>query len=213
MAAIGHDDLIGIPSTKAQQLIGVDTRRLRSWEDRGLIVPQLRRQLSQRHTVRSYSLDQVVEMAVIRALEAKGIDIRHIRFVIDAIRERYGVRRPLRELKWGVEGKQTFVQFADGEWVGDRQPAQGVLIDTIPLEEIRADIRQRATTRRSEDHGRIVRRQRVRGGKPVIAGTRIPVETVQKYLDRGRSVSDILRAYPQLTGADVEAVRSISAAG
>jgi uncharacterized protein (DUF433 family) len=36
------------------------------------------------------------------------------------------------------------------------------------------------------------------GGKPVIKGTRIPVELVLEFLQAGYSVGDILREYPHL---------------
>lgn len=46
------------------------------------------------------------------------------------------------------------------------------------------------------------------GGKPLLAGTRVPVETVRRYLAAGRSVDDILEGFPILTVDDVEAVRA-----
>jgi len=52
---------------------------------------------------------------------------------------------------------------------------------------------------------RIVSDASVLGGKPVIAGTRISVEHILTLLESGWTVSDILREYPHLTRADVEA--------
>ncbi|RPH94349.1 MAG: DUF433 domain-containing protein [Calditrichaeota bacterium] len=42
-------------------------------------------------------------------------------------------------------------------------------------------------------------------GKPVIRGTRILVRTILGALAGGDSISDILKNYPELTFADVEA--------
>ena len=42
-------------------------------------------------------------------------------------------------------------------------------------------------------------------GKPVIAGTRIPVEQVLRKLAAGMSVEAVLRDYPRLTREDVQA--------
>lgn len=42
-------------------------------------------------------------------------------------------------------------------------------------------------------------------GKPVIAGTRIPVEQILRKLAAGVSISAILRDHPRLTKADVQA--------
>ena len=46
---------------------------------------------------------------------------------------------------------------------------------------------------------------RVMAGKPVIRGTRIPVELVVRMLAQGVPESDILREYPRLKLEDVRA--------
>lgn len=47
---------------------------------------------------------------------------------------------------------------------------------------------------------------RVMLGKPVIAGTRIPVEQILRKLAADMSVEAILRDHPRLTHEDVQAV-------
>ena len=42
-------------------------------------------------------------------------------------------------------------------------------------------------------------------GKPVIRGTRIPVELILRKLGEGAREKDLLDAYPKLTEADVRA--------
>ena len=42
-------------------------------------------------------------------------------------------------------------------------------------------------------------------GKPVIRGTRIPVELILRKLGEGATVEDLLDAYPRLTADDVRA--------
>ncbi len=42
-------------------------------------------------------------------------------------------------------------------------------------------------------------------GKPVIRGTRIPVELVLRKLGEGATEDDLLEAYPRLTCADIRA--------
>ncbi len=43
-------------------------------------------------------------------------------------------------------------------------------------------------------------------GKPVIRGTRIPVELLRRKLAEGESTADLLSAYPNLTADDVRAI-------
>jgi uncharacterized protein (DUF433 family) len=45
-------------------------------------------------------------------------------------------------------------------------------------------------------------------GKPVIRGTRIPVELILRKLSEGATEADLLDAYPRLTRADIGAVLS-----
>ena len=42
-------------------------------------------------------------------------------------------------------------------------------------------------------------------GKPVIRGTRIPVELILRKLSEGASEGDLLDAYPRLTREDIQA--------
>ena len=51
-------------------------------------------------------------------------------------------------------------------------------------------------------NNRIVIKPDVCNGKPVIAGTRIAVETVLEFLGAGDSIADVLDEYPTLTEAD-----------
>jgi uncharacterized protein (DUF433 family) len=53
---------------------------------------------------------------------------------------------------------------------------------------------------------RIVLDPRVMVGKPVIRGTRVPVERVLTLLAEGLTVEEILKDYPHLTKDDVAAV-------
>jgi uncharacterized protein (DUF433 family) len=48
-------------------------------------------------------------------------------------------------------------------------------------------------------------------GKPCIKGTRITVELILRKLGAGRSVTDLLEAYPQLTDDDVRAALAFAA--
>jgi len=48
-------------------------------------------------------------------------------------------------------------------------------------------------------------------GKPVIRGTRIPVELVLRKLSEGMTEADLLDAYPRLTSADIRAALAYAA--
>ena len=52
---------------------------------------------------------------------------------------------------------------------------------------------------------RIETNPKVMMGKPVIRGTRIPVELILRKLSEGASENDLLDAYPRLTSDDIKA--------
>lgn len=59
--------------------------------------------------------------------------------------------------------------------------------------------------------GRIEINPEVMMGKPVIRGTRIPVELLIRKLSEGATEADLLDAYPRLTPADLRAALAYAA--
>jgi uncharacterized protein (DUF433 family) len=60
-------------------------------------------------------------------------------------------------------------------------------------------------------HERVVINPKVMQGKPVIRGTRVPVELLLRKLGEGATVEDLLDAYPQLTRQDIQAALAYAA--
>jgi uncharacterized protein (DUF433 family) len=60
-------------------------------------------------------------------------------------------------------------------------------------------------------HQRIEINPDVMGGKPVIRGTRIPVETVLRKLGAGDSPEQIIADHPRLTLDDIRAAQAFAA--
>ncbi|MDG6996437.1 MAG: DUF433 domain-containing protein [Nitrososphaerota archaeon] len=52
---------------------------------------------------------------------------------------------------------------------------------------------------------RIVVDPKVMAGKPVIRGTRIPVDAILHRIAQGASIDDLLKDYPRITRKDIEA--------
>ncbi len=52
-------------------------------------------------------------------------------------------------------------------------------------------------------HDRIIYDDKILGGKPVIRGTRIPVELILRLLAQGVELKEILEEYPDLKREDV----------
>jgi uncharacterized protein (DUF433 family) len=50
---------------------------------------------------------------------------------------------------------------------------------------------------------RIITDPQICSGRPVIAGTRITVQTILEFLGAGDSIEDVLEEYPSLTRKDI----------
>jgi uncharacterized protein (DUF433 family) len=60
-------------------------------------------------------------------------------------------------------------------------------------------------TERPAYHDRIITDPGILAGKPVVRGTRIPVELVLDHLAENPDLDDLFAAYPRLTLEDVKA--------
>jgi uncharacterized protein (DUF433 family) len=60
-------------------------------------------------------------------------------------------------------------------------------------------------------HERIEINPEVMAGKPVIRGTRIPVDMILRKLGAGLSLEEILQDHPHITAEDVHAAQTFAA--
>jgi DNA-binding transcriptional MerR regulator len=202
------DTMMAFTIERAAELSAFSPRQLRRFENQMLVVPSVIRPLSPRNTVRLYSVMDIQSLLVVRALRSATISPQQIRKVVDRARAAYQYTAPLNELKFALVGHEVHFQHPDGTWEGGRRPGQIVLWQVIDLRAIRSAIRAAAVEGRPGSQlGRSERRRRVVGSKEVFAGTRIPLSTVETYLERGADDARILEAFPRLTPADIEFVR------
>lgn len=205
------EELLAFPDTQARQLAGVSLRRLRYWEERGLVVPSIKKQLSPHNIVRLYSFQDLLALLVVAELRTqRDMSLQRIRRLVDHLRAQ-DYTAPLRELKFATVGREIYVQHPDGTWEGDLNPDQIILEQTIRLEPLRSRI-ESAAKRPTRDTGQVTRRRGVHASAPVFAGTRIRVSTVQDYLKHGYDTGAILAAFPDLGPADVDRARQLLAA-
>ena len=203
-------ELLAFPDSQARRLAKVSMRRLRYWEEVGLVAPSIKKQLGRRNTVRLYSFQDLLALLVVSELRTeRDMSLQRIRRLVSHLRSR-DYSAPLRELKFATVGKEIYFQHPDGTWEGDVRPDQIVLEQTIRLEPLRARI-ESAARRSAQDAGQVEKRRGVHASAPVFTGTRIRVSTVQEYLRHGYDTAAILEAFPDLSAADVEEARRLLA--
>ncbi|WP_296515681.1 DUF433 domain-containing protein [Rhodopseudomonas sp.] len=70
---------------------------------------------------------------------------------------------------------------------------------------------QRRLQKAAMPHERIEINPEIMGGKPVVRGTRVPVELILRKLGAGLSAADILADHPRLTQDDILAAQAFAA--
>lgn len=193
---------IAFTRERVSKLAGVDVSKLDYWERTGLVSARHRASLTERTTVRLYGFADVLEVLIISELERRKVSKPYIRAIVRHVRRR-GYR--MGELRWAVAGSRVHFQAPDGEWE-DGERSQFVAEDVLNLRPLLEVIR-RGAEREEGTEGQIEKRRGALGSKPVVAGTRVPVATIQNYLDHGFSTERILKSFPILTEHDIAAVR------
>jgi DNA-binding transcriptional MerR regulator len=98
--------------------------------------------ITDRTTGRLYRFDDLIELLVVATMRrSRGVTLQQVRRVVEHLRGR-GYLAPLRELRYAVAGGEVFFQDEHGNWAGGRAPDQLVEHRVLPLEDIRARIRQ-----------------------------------------------------------------------
>lgn len=197
--------LLAVPRETAARLAGLSPARVDYWARTEVAAPTSDETLPNGRRVRLYEFVDLLALLVAAELRVRGVSLQHIRELVRFLRE-LGFDRPLTELRFATSGRQVFVQYPDGTWSGGLSPEQLVFHQVLNLDLIRRRIRDGVD--RDQTHlGGLDRHRGVHANKPVVAGTRIPVASVRRYLEAGRSEDDVLAAFPALTVDDLAAVR------
>lgn len=196
---------------QANRLTGVSLRQLRYWNADGFFRPSLETRADDGPALRLYSFRDLVCLRIISQLRNDSkVPLAHLRDVKDELAH-------LGEVLWAKTTLYVLnkrVVFDNPE-TGAKETIvgkQGVL--EIPLRVASGDMEAavRAMRRRPEASiGRIDTR-RAGAGNPLIAGTRIPVRSIQDFAEAGYSVDEIVGQYPSLTADDVHAAISYKGA-
>jgi uncharacterized protein (DUF433 family)/DNA-binding transcriptional MerR regulator len=185
----------------------ISERRLDYWEQTGLLSSTIEESISGARKTRLYDFRDAMTAMVLSALRER-VSLQHVRQIVAHLRDlNFGVT----EVVFAIAGNRVHFQLPDGSWGDVSDPGQVILHEVLDLQPLRAAVLG-AGDRVADSSGQIERRRGVHGSKPVIAGTRIPVKSVQAYLVGGSTTADILEAYPALTPADIEAVRTLAIA-
>lgn len=181
----------------AKRISGLSTRQIRYMADTGFYEPEAGEAL--------FSFRDLVGLRTIGQLRQRRVSLQSLRALVPWLHRESAT--PWASLRFWVLGRTAYFAppGADGGPPVDRK---GQRPFPVMIEPIRNELaRELSDARRRPDAlvGKIQTRRGVQGGQPCIAGTRIPVRTIVELRRDGWSDEKLLRQYPTLRQADIEA--------
>ena len=189
----------------AERLTGVSRSQLRKWDRIGLLRPAYGADERGLPYGRVYSFRDLVSLRALNQLR------NEMRVPQSHLIEVHKDLSRLSDEPWAssrlqVVGKRVVVVEPGSR--RKRMAAGSQMVLDLPLREVIANLRDAIAqlNRRSfEQQGKVVREKFVAQNQPIIAGTRIPVASIKSFAKAGYGVGAIIREYPSLTPADVQA--------
>ena len=229
-ASFGTDDprvLPAYPVAEAAHYLRMPEETLRSWVV-GRLYPVSGQSKRSRPLVhlddpqRKYlSFINLVEAHVLAAIRRHhGVKLPKVRAALDYVRKQFQVERPLIDQAFQTNGLDLFVERY-GEMINASREGQQAMkeILSVYLQRIERDTRGLPVklypftrdTQSAAVPGRdprvVVMSPTVSFGRPVVAGTGIPVSAIYERYKAGDSVADLARDFRLETGAVEEAIR------
>lgn len=188
-----------------ERLTGLSKTQLRYWDRTEFYTPSLADENRRVAFSRIYSFKDIVALRTLSVLRNQhSVSLQHLRQVghkLKHLEDRLWTAITLYVLK-------KRVNFFNPETDRIEDVLSGQYALGIPLETIVADTKrdvEKLQTRDEDQIGKIQRARYVSHNAWVVAGTRIPVAAIKRFVEDGFSVEQIMQEYPTLTKADIEA--------
>jgi uncharacterized protein (DUF433 family) len=199
-------ELAAFTADRVCRLTGLSARQLGYWDQTAFFSPEFLDGYRKGAFGRIYSFRDLVGLRTIAVLRNEHhVPLQELRRVGEWLHARHD--RPWSSLRFALRGKRVvFLDPDSSTMVEPRGAGQEVL--PIALEPIANEMRGAAAglrDRRADQLGKLARNRYVVHNAWVVAGTRIPTSAIWNFHQAGYSVDTIIREYPRLTQADVEA--------
>jgi uncharacterized protein (DUF433 family) len=189
----------------AEALTGVSRKQLRHWDRIGLLRPSFADEPNVPYG-RIYSFRDLVSLRVLNELRNEiGCSVPHL----------LDVSRKLALISDDPWSATTLYVLNKHVVIGEpgtntkREIVSGQHVLDIPLRFRISSMRSsvaKLNQRGPDDIGKVISNKFVSQGQAVVKGTRVPVSAIRSFARAGYNAAAIVKEYPSLTVADVEAV-------
>lgn len=206
MVTVHDTNITGAALTEdhVSRITGLTKGQLRAWDRRGFFVPRYAYSDRSSAYSRIYSFKDAAGLKTISVLRHKyKISLRKLTNVAKELEAR-GFSH-WADTKLYVLKKEVYFKHRRSDHIESLKDGQYAMLSVIDVindvHEKVIELKKRIPSQR----GRIERNKYVARNSWVIAGTRIPTATIQRYVDAGFTEGQILREYPTLTADDMQA--------
>lgn len=187
------------------RLTGLTMRQLSYWDQTGFFAPEYADENRKSAYSRMYSFLDVVGLRTLSVLRGvHGVSMPHLRDVAKKL-AKYSPA-PFAKIKLKVWDRK--VHFDEPETGRMREVVDGQYF-LFQLVDVITEVKRKVAELRERDPsqiGKFERHRYISHNAEVIAGTRIPVLAVRRFIAAGYSPAAIVAEYPALTEEDVLAV-------
>ncbi len=190
---------------QAEKLTRLTKSRLGYWDSTEFFKPSYVERGKHLPFGKFYSFKDIVALRTLEMLRVQnGVPLQHLRKVAEKLSE-------LKPDYWAATTLYAInrrVVFEDPISGKPQEVLSGQYLIGIPLVRVIEDTRQEVSQmqkRSPSEIGKITKAQGIQRKSWVLAGTRIPVASVQRLAEDGFSTEQILQEYPDLTEADIKA--------
>ena len=196
---------------QASHLTGIPKSKLSYWHKTAFYKAEFSNDDWARGFTRAYSFGDIVCLRTLAILTNEHkVPVRRLRKTLERLFS-------MDQSRWARETLYVFnrhVYFERPDGKLEHTESTQMPLTNIPMKKVIGDVKRSIAdmSKRSNDSvGQIVKIKNLRNSKPVFKGSGIPVSTVKDYLAGGRSEEEILKDFPSLTRADIEAARKYAA--
>lgn len=186
------------------RITGLTKGQLRAWDRRGFFVPRYAYSDRSSAYSRIYSFKDAVGLKTIAVLRYEHkISLQRLTEVAKKLEAR-GFSH-WADTKLYVVKKEVYFKHPESERVESLKDGQYAMLHVI---NVINDVQEKVIElkkRNSSQVGKIERNKYVARNSWVVAGTRIPTATIQRYAEAGFTVAQIMKEYPTLSANDVRA--------
>lgn len=186
------------------RLTGLSVAQLTRWDRNGFFHPAFADPNRRRPYSRIYSENDVVVLRIVAMLREAGVPLARLTPVVDQLAPNED--RDLARCALYVVGKHIFFALQEATAFvesGKTDPLTVIDVGTV-IAELEEGV-QRLGERQPDEIGKVIRKRGIMSGVPIVAGTRIPTDTIAWFHDHGYSLAEILENFPRLTPQDVDA--------